>query len=101
LFWQLAGNFRRRKDHYSLPLADQGLLNRLGYKQKLADVDKAIKANAEFIDQIIENPDIFRPDLYGDNTIEADQVPPDSRAEALKAEDGSGNVAVFSTRRLE
>jgi carnosine N-methyltransferase len=84
-----------------LPLADQELLNRLDYKQKLADVDRAIKANAEFINQIIQNPDIFGPDLYAEDAIDEDQATPDSRTEALKTGDGSGNVGVFSTRCLE
>jgi carnosine N-methyltransferase len=38
-------------------------LERLGYKQKLADVDDAILANAEFLNQIVANPEIFGHDL--------------------------------------
>jgi carnosine N-methyltransferase len=39
------------------------LLERVGYKQKLADVDEAILANAKFLDQIIANPEIFGHDV--------------------------------------
>jgi carnosine N-methyltransferase len=61
--FQLAANNRRRKDLYTLPRADQEILENLGYKQKLADVDVAIQANAHFLGQIIENPEIFGHDL--------------------------------------
>jgi carnosine N-methyltransferase len=61
--FQLAANNRRRKDLYTLPRGDQEILENLGYKQKLADVDIAIQANADFLNQIIENPEIFGHDL--------------------------------------
>jgi carnosine N-methyltransferase len=62
-FTQLTANNRRRKDLYTLPHADQELLDKLGYKQKLSDVDNAILANADFLNEIIENPEIFGHDL--------------------------------------
>lgn len=46
-----------------LPLADQALLEELGYKKKLQDVDKAILVNATFLNQIVANPEIFGHDL--------------------------------------
>lgn len=60
---QIAANNRRRKDIYTLPRADQELLSNLGYKQKLAEVDKAILANAEFLKQIVADTQIFGGDF--------------------------------------
>jgi hypothetical protein len=56
---QLAGNNRRRKDIFTLPLEDQALLDQLGYKRKLLEIDDAILANAAFLNQIVANPEIF------------------------------------------
>lgn len=61
--WQLSANNRRRKDIYTLPLADQEVLKGLGYLEKLAAVDDAIVANAEFLNQIVANPEIFGIDI--------------------------------------
>jgi len=52
-------NNRRRKDIYTLPRADQELLNDLDYKQKLDAVDKAILVNADFLAKIVEDTQIF------------------------------------------
>jgi carnosine N-methyltransferase len=35
----------------------------LGYKKKLDEVDKAILVNADFLAQIVSNPEIFGRDL--------------------------------------
>jgi len=35
----------------------------LGYKQKLEEVDKAILVNADFLAQIVSEPEIFGHDL--------------------------------------
>ena len=56
-------NNRRRKDIYRLSQADQKVLEDLGYKQKLDEVDQAILANAEFLGQIVANPEIFGHDI--------------------------------------
>ena len=56
---QLAANNRRRKDIFTLSREDQALIEQLGYKQKLAEVDDAILANAAFLNQIVANPEIF------------------------------------------
>jgi carnosine N-methyltransferase len=56
---QLAANNRRRKDIFALPLEDQAVIDELGYKRKLVQVDNAIIANAAFLDQIVANPEIF------------------------------------------
>ena len=60
---QAAANHRRRKDLYTLPPADLEILERLGYKQKLDEVDDAILANAKFLNQIVANPEIFGHDI--------------------------------------
>ncbi|KAF8179881.1 N2227-domain-containing protein [Pholiota molesta] len=57
--YSLAANNRRRKDVYLLPKADQDLLDKLGYKQKLDEVDKAILANANFLSEIVSDTKIF------------------------------------------
>ena len=48
---------------YTLPKADQDLLNDLGYKEKLEAIDKAILVNASFLAQIVADPEIFGHDL--------------------------------------
>jgi carnosine N-methyltransferase len=60
-------NNRRRKDVYRLPQADQEILEDLGYKQKLDEVDQAIMANAAFLGQIVANPEIFGHDIGADD----------------------------------
>ena len=72
---QLAVNNRRRKDIYTLPRADQELLGRLGYKNKLFEVDKAIMANAEFLKKIVANPEIFGQGEVEDNGYSTDTEP--------------------------
>jgi carnosine N-methyltransferase len=62
---------------YTLPHADLKLLECVGYKQKLADVDDAILANAEFLNQIVANPEIFGHDvsfLKGDEESMSDEL---------------------------
>ncbi|KAG6843458.1 hypothetical protein H0H93_000923, partial [Arthromyces matolae] len=59
----LAANNRRRKDIYRLPLADQQVLEQLGYKQKLDQVDDAIRANAEFLSLVVAEPEMFSVDI--------------------------------------
>ncbi|KAG6847774.1 hypothetical protein H0H93_006054, partial [Arthromyces matolae] len=61
--YSLAANNRRRKDIYRLLLADQQVLGELGYKQKLDQVDDAIRANAEFLSLVVAEPQIFAVDL--------------------------------------
>ncbi|TEB32801.1 N2227-domain-containing protein [Coprinellus micaceus] len=61
--YSLSANNRRRRDIYALPLEDQEILGTLGYKEKLDEVDKAILANADFLNKIVENPEIFGHDL--------------------------------------
>ncbi|OAX32849.1 N2227-domain-containing protein, partial [Rhizopogon vinicolor AM-OR11-026] len=61
--YSLAANNRRRKDIYTLPCGDKELLDGLGYRQKLQEVDQAILVNAEFLNLIVANPEIFGHDL--------------------------------------
>ncbi|KAG1719874.1 N2227-domain-containing protein [Suillus lakei] len=61
--YSLAANNRRRKDIYTLPQGDKELLDDLGYRQKLQEVDRAILVNAEFFKLIVVNPEIFGHDL--------------------------------------
>ncbi|KAL4061973.1 N2227-like protein-domain-containing protein [Scleroderma yunnanense] len=66
--YSLSANHRRRKDLGMLPLADRALLDELGYKKKLQEVDDAIIANAKFLNKIVENPEIFGHDVDGDDS---------------------------------
>ncbi|KZP20355.1 N2227-domain-containing protein [Athelia psychrophila] len=74
----LSANNRRRKDIYTLPLADQEMLKGLGYLQKLDAVDDAIVANAEFLNQIVANPEIFGHNI---DSLDIDDVIPETPAE--------------------
>ena len=60
---QLTDNNRRRKDIYTLPLADRALLDSIGYRRKLQEIDNAILANANFLNKIVANPEIFGHDV--------------------------------------
>ncbi|KAI6100907.1 N2227-domain-containing protein [Pisolithus croceorrhizus] len=78
--YSLNANNRRRKDIHTIPLADRELLTKLGYGQKLKDVDKAILANAAFLNKIVESPEIFGHAIDAD-TSEAGNGAPGPRAE--------------------
>ena len=56
-------NNRRRKDIYIIPIEDRELLEGIGYKERISATDKAIAANAEFLNNVIANPEIFGHDL--------------------------------------
>jgi len=86
LLYQLAANNRRRKDIYRLPQEDQQILENLGYKQKLDEADQAILANAEFLGQIVANPEIFGHDLGADEGGNDDE--PDGSASQNPGRDG-------------
>lgn len=45
-----------------MPKADRELLEQLGYKEKLDQVDKAILANEQFLNKIVIDPEIFGDD---------------------------------------
>ncbi|KAG5633316.1 hypothetical protein DXG03_007645, partial [Asterophora parasitica] len=53
--------------------ADLEVLVTLGYKQKLDEVDEAIRVNADFLSQIVANPEIFGHDL-GPDEVGADEA---------------------------
>ncbi|KAJ7138571.1 N2227-like protein-domain-containing protein [Mycena filopes] len=57
--YSLSANNRRRKDLYTLPKPDQDLLTSLGYQAKLDQVDVAIAANADFLSEVVSDPEIF------------------------------------------
>ncbi|KAG1730248.1 N2227-domain-containing protein [Suillus paluster] len=76
--YSATANNRRRKDIYILPQGDKELLDSLGYRQKLQEVDKAILANAEFLKLVVANPEIFGHDL--DSPEDADEGKAGSRA---------------------
>ncbi|KAF5366124.1 hypothetical protein D9757_010946 [Collybiopsis confluens] len=69
--YHLAANNRRRKDLFSLPQDDQKLLDILGYKEKLDQVDHAILANEQFLNKIVIDPEIFGEDEELENEGDA------------------------------
>ncbi|KAJ3891403.1 N2227-domain-containing protein [Lentinula edodes] len=71
--YHLAANNRRRKDLFTLPKADRELLEQLGYKEKLDQVDKAILANEQFLNKIVVDPEIFGEDDNEDALEEGDE----------------------------
>ncbi|KAF4576216.1 hypothetical protein EYR40_000455 [Pleurotus pulmonarius] len=73
LRYSLAANNRRRKDLFTIPRADRELIGRVGYKSKLDEVDKAIKANADFLDLIVSDPAIFGHNI--DSTSPEEEPP--------------------------
>lgn len=78
---KISANNRRRRDIFKLSAKDQELLGSLGYKKKIDDVDRAILVNAQFVTQIVENPEIFGHELE-DNGIE-----PEAQADEEQAEE--------------
>ncbi|KAF9001139.1 N2227-like protein-domain-containing protein [Cyathus striatus] len=82
----LAANNRRRKDIYKLPKADQDILDTLGYKKKLDEADKAILANADFLEMIVESPEIFGHAMDED----VEQVDGESNAIKRSSHDNGG-----------
>jgi hypothetical protein len=60
---------------YTLPKADQDMLNDLGYKEKLEAIDKAILVNASFLAQIVADPEIFAHDLDAEEANPAESDP--------------------------
>ncbi|KAI6143798.1 N2227-domain-containing protein [Pisolithus tinctorius] len=81
--YSLNANNRRRKDIHTIPLADRELLTKLGYGQKLKDVDKAILANALFLNKIVENPEIFGHEI-GDSVVDGDIGETDNNAQGAR-----------------
>ncbi|KAI9064760.1 N2227-domain-containing protein [Trametes sanguinea] len=61
--YSLNANNRRRKDIFIIPIEDRELLEGIGYKERILATDKAILANAEFLNKVVANPEIFGHDL--------------------------------------
>ncbi|KAJ7190581.1 N2227-domain-containing protein [Mycena pura] len=73
--YSLSANNRRRKDVYTLPAGDQALLAALGYRAKLDAVDAAIAANADFLAQVVADPEIFVHSADGAREVDAPDIP--------------------------
>lgn len=50
-------------------MEDQEIISSLGYKKKLDEVDTAILANADFLNKIIANPEIFGHELDDEDDV--------------------------------
>ncbi|KAF8582380.1 N2227-domain-containing protein [Ramaria rubella] len=70
----ISANLRRRKDFFQLPSEDQKLLEEIGWKKKLDEIDTAIQANARFLRNIVISPEIFERRTDGDNEGEDDDA---------------------------
>ncbi|KAG8975335.1 hypothetical protein FRC05_005894 [Tulasnella sp. 425] len=57
--YHLSANNRRRKDFHRLPRKNQELLEQVGWKKRLEEIDEKIAANQAFLDLIVDHPDIF------------------------------------------
>ncbi|KAK2466532.1 hypothetical protein APHAL10511_001394 [Amanita phalloides] len=77
--YSISANNKRRRDIYKLPRVDQEILDSLGYKKKIDDVDQAILANDRFVQQIVENPEIFGHEL-DDESAGAESQPGESHS---------------------
>ncbi|KAL5478532.1 hypothetical protein ACEPAI_2716 [Sanghuangporus weigelae] len=71
--YALAANNRRRKDFHSLASEDQRMLEELGWKAKLIDIDNAILENAKFVKAIIAQPEIFSDADLGEDAEGAEE----------------------------
>lgn len=89
---QLTANNRRRKDLYTLPQADKALLDSVGYRRKLQEIDTAILANADFLHKIVANPEIFGHDVTmgEDGGMEDEDVTLEDSAGPFKRSAGLG-----------
>lgn len=56
---KLAANNRRRKDLYSLSLADQEILKEIKWNEKIGLADLAIRKNAALLKRVVAEPEIF------------------------------------------
>ncbi|GJJ14703.1 hypothetical protein Clacol_008970 [Clathrus columnatus] len=71
---QISANNRRRKDFLRLSLEDQELLESVGWKKKLDQVDAAIQTNARFLRNIVTDPEIFERDDH-DEASDSEENP--------------------------
>ncbi|TFK92537.1 N2227-domain-containing protein [Polyporus arcularius HHB13444] len=85
--YALYANNRRRKDFHTLPLADRELLESLGYKERINAVDKAIMTNADFLNLVIANPEIFGHDLDEDEEPHLDEHEGEASRQAMHRHD--------------
>jgi hypothetical protein len=91
--WKISANNRRRRDIFKLSATDQELLGSLGYKKKIDDVDRAILDNAQFVAQVVENPEIFGHEL------EDERMAPETQADE-KQNLGGSCVCLADNNRL-
>ena len=85
---KISANNRRRRDIFKLSATDQELLSSLGYKKRIDDVDRAILVNAQFVTQIVENPEIFG------HEPEDERMEPEARGHEKQAEESLGGSCV-------
>ncbi|EIN14663.1 N2227-domain-containing protein [Punctularia strigosozonata HHB-11173 SS5] len=87
--YALAANNKRRKDFFTLPRRDRDILEELGYRTKINEVDEAILKNAEFLSMIVADPEIFGSMDEDDVTDEEDlSIDVPDRADAQRHEPG-------------
>jgi hypothetical protein len=85
---KISANNRRRRDIFKLSATDQDLLGSLGYKKRIDDVDRAILVNAQFVTQMVENPEIFG------QALEDERMEPETQGREKQAEESLGGSCV-------
>lgn len=85
---KISANNRRRRDIFKLSATDQDLLGSLGYKKKIDDVDRAILVNAQFVTQMVENPEIFG------HALEGERMEPEAQGSEKQVEESLGGSCV-------
>ncbi|CDO77418.1 hypothetical protein BN946_scf184857.g25 [Trametes cinnabarina] len=71
-----------QKDIFTIPIEDRELLEEIGYKERILAADKAILANAAFLNKVVANPEIFGHDL---SDLEEADTTNDNRPEGAHA----------------
>ncbi|RXK41707.1 hypothetical protein M231_00942 [Tremella mesenterica] len=79
--YHLSANQARRMSFLSLKSEDKILLDSLGYRDKLNAVDEAIRRNAEFIDEMLDDP------LFNDFLIQDHEAPFENGAQLYPGDD--------------
>lgn len=97
---QLTANDRRRKDLYTLPRADKALLDSIGYRSKLQEIDTAILANADILHKIVANPEIFGHDvIVGEGGVGEDVILEDSERPLQRSSGFRGQGRLIRRKR--
>lgn len=71
-------------------------MEHLGYKKKLDEVDEAILKNADFLGQIVANPEIFGHEVESENDEETKRDSPDAQDHLHDHDAGTHCLTLFT-----